>query len=99
MHTFTYIHIYNDTPAPSGRSVAAGFQDGVVRHLPLGNAPGTSSDAMVVSTAAVTAIAFANGGQSLLCGTAVGAIMHAHVPSGGLQNVSACPPTQAPVCW
>ncbi len=54
---------------------------------------------MVVSSAAVTAVAFANGGLSLLCGTAMGAITHTHVPSAVLQNVSACPPTQSPVCW
>lgn len=86
--------------APSGKTVVAGFADGVVRHLAVGSAAGTSSDAYLVSAGVpVTAIAFASGGDAaILAGTASGAIVCSKIGSPtSTQAVSACPAAGSPV--
>uniref|UniRef100_A0A7S1EF89 WDR90 4th beta-propeller domain-containing protein n=1 Tax=Hemiselmis andersenii TaxID=464988 RepID=A0A7S1EF89_HEMAN len=83
--------------SPDGKSIAAGYDDGVVRILAVGSAAGTTSDAMVITDGAVTAVSFDNHGESVVCGASTGAIAVAHVGTGRLQAVSACPPTASPV--
>jgi WD40 repeat protein len=90
--------------SPSGKTVVAGYADGVVRHLAVGSAAATTSDAYLVSSGVpITAVAFASGGDpAVMVGSASGSITCSKIVSGSssgssMQVVSACPAAGSPV--
>jgi len=93
--------------APSGRLLAAGYADGVVRQMDVSGreGPGTSKDAILTHAHglgaaghAITALEYTGGSEHIFCGTEDGAVKVITVATGDVRDASAVAADGCSVC-